>query len=145
MSIKKLSSLFLLLILMLAGACTKNVPGPVGEAGKNGGNGNSTISHTSVFTVRSSAWDSLDTGEEIVWHAKVYVPEISSLVLRNGDIKVYALNAGDWFALPLYEGLLVTQSKFSEGIVNFYQSHMHGSTALRPADRNYRVVVLAPR
>lgn len=137
--------LFCFGLLLISLSCTKNVPGPTGEPGKDGANGNSNIYHSTAFTVRATTWDSVDTGQEIIWHSKAYIPEISSIVLRNGDIKVYTAVAGDWCVLPFYEGLLVTQCKFSEGLVDFYHSNIHGATPTRPADRNYRVVVVAPK
>ena len=142
---KLLSRLLMASLLMFGTACKKNIPGPAGEPGKNGANGNTNLSFSTVITMRSNSWESRERGDETYWHSKLYIPEITSLVLRNGDIKVYAMNGGDWFALPFYEGLLVTQATFSEGLVELDHSNLHGGTPLCPTERNYRVLVLSPK
>jgi hypothetical protein len=145
MRTKLLGRVLLASILMLGTACKKNVPGPAGEPGKNGANGNANLSSSTVITLLSNRWESRERDNETYWYTKLYIPEITSLVLRNGDIKVYAMSGGDWFALPFYEGLLVTQATFSEGLVELEHSNLHGGTTLRPAERSYRVLVLSPK
>lgn len=144
--IQKALSFSLLICLLLTGtACEKNVAGPAGEPGKDGGNGNSNLYYSTVITLRSTTWESVEFGDETRWHNKIYLPEINSLVLKNGDVKVYALSGADWFPLPYYEGILVTQAKCSVGLVDIYHSNLHGGTPERPTERNYRVVVVSPK
>lgn len=138
-------SLGSILIVLLFVACKKYVPGPQGDAGKNGQNGNSNISKTVAFTIAPAAWDSLVVEDEWFWEHKVTVSEISQSVLKSGDVMVYKQIGNEWYPLPTFEGYLCTQYSLTESQVKLKLTHLHSAIPPRPAAANYRVVVLSPK
>jgi hypothetical protein len=142
---KKIAFVFSILIALCFVACKKQVAGPQGDPGVSGATGNSNQAHTTSFTIKASAWDSIDTGTDIYWQTSVFIPEITKLVLQSGEVKVYESVNDNWFGMPYFEGFLQTQNSFVEGRVILYYKHIHGNIPNRPPTRNFRVVVLSPK
>lgn len=132
-------------MLLLAVSCKKYVPGPKGDAGTNGQNGNSNISKTLAFTVKASSWDSLVVNDIWFWERTITVSEVTQSVLKKGDVMVYKLIGSEWYPLPTFEGYLCTQFSLSESQVKLKLTHLHEAIPSRPADASYRVVVLSPK
>ena len=134
-----------ILIVLLFVACKKYVPGPQGDPGANGHNGNSNISKTVSFTIAGPTWDSIVENDRWSWERIITVSEISKAVLQSGDVMVYKQIGSEWYPLPTFEGYLCTQYSLTESQVKLKLTHLHEAVPPRPSNANYRVVVLSPR
>lgn len=134
-----------LIVVFLFVACKKYVPGPQGDAGANGQNGNSNISKTVSFTITGATWDSIVENDTWRWERIITVSEVSKAVLQGGDVMVYKQIGNEWYPLPTFEGYLCTQYSLSESQIKLKLTHLHAAIPPRPSNTNYRVVVLSPK
>jgi len=144
MSLKSLTTLAFCAVLFFTG-CKKNVPGPQGDPGINGKNGNSNISSTVRFIQDSSSWSKIPSGDIEIWETSVSIQQLTQNAINNGFVKVYVFENDTWWPLPYTEGLLITQATFSEGVMKLNYSDMHFDIPDRPKSRTYRVVVQEPK
>lgn len=137
----------LLVIVLVAGlvACKKYVPGPQGDAGTNGHNGNVNIAATASFEVKSTQWDSIVINDTWSWERKIAASVITNNAITSGDIMVYKQINGEWYPLPVFEGFLCTQALVSLNQITIKVTHLHGAIPPRPNNQTYRITVLEPK
>lgn len=132
-------------VFMLIGALTsscekKKIPGPKGEPGTPGGGGNTSISHSSVFSVISAQWKrGIDTSR---WEVQIPSSLINDQVVSNGSVKVYMKAESAWWELPNARGDLFTQYSFEKGFVKLEHFDIHGGLPDRPEAADYRIVTV---
>jgi hypothetical protein len=124
--------------LLLLTSCKKDVPGPKGDSGEPGKNGNAIEGHFSL-RVDSTAWTFISNGYE---HNRV-VSDISPDLVLRGDAEVYLQIGNQWWGLPHIEGDVVMQASIENNLLRLRYFKIHG-TAKHPGTRNFRVVTLTP-
>jgi hypothetical protein len=127
---------FLLLAFV---ACKKNVAGPQGDAGTNGGKGNMKETER-TFTIAATSW----TTNGAAWTVPVYAPEITNDVISKGEVKVYMKNSNQWWSLPYGVGDIFMEQNTEVGYLYLKYSKIHGGPPLSPGIREFRLVTMAP-
>lgn len=134
-------SILPLFLLLIFGACTKNVPGPKGDPGTPGLAGNLIQTSTGSIKVDSASWKKV----EYHWECFVPVAEITAKVGEQGEVRVYIQSESEWWSLPhSHKRYILFQYAMRNGGVQLFCDHIHGDIPTRPATANYRVVVFSP-
>jgi len=127
---------FLLLSLV---ACKKDVAGPKGDPGKDGGKGNLKKSER-TFTVQSASW----VNNSGFYSSNVYFPEITNDVISKGEVEVYMKVGTQWWSLPYLVGDIVMHQSIEFETLHLEYSRIHGVPPSSPGAVTFRVVVYAP-
>src|SRR4051812_24569583 len=96
-------SKFIIPLLLVLSACTKQVPGPKGDPGLPGGNGNTDQAETTNFLLASAAWSASIKDSSLSWEAVVFVPAVTKLALDEGKIRTFVSDHDLWWPLPYSE------------------------------------------
>lgn len=132
-----ISLIVLVCVAVFLCRCTKQVPGPKGDTGAAGGNGNAKHSTTVVFNHPASAW----APSEDNWETVIFVPEITEQVLSGGKVKVYVQINDLWWPLPHEASETFTQFTLRNGFIKLFCERLHGNT-VKPVSANYRVTIV---
>lgn len=116
-------------------ACKKE-KGPKGDKGATG---NANVIGTDALVVLSADW--LEAGNG--WTRALSVPEITQEVMDHGLVQVF-IRYNTWWPLPDFQGVRQTTFGVDVGEVLLYCANIDNSAAIRPADREFRIVVIAP-
>jgi hypothetical protein len=127
---------FLLLSLV---ACKKDVAGPKGDPGIDGGKGNLKKSER-TFTVQASSW--INTSG--YYSTVVYCPEISNDVISKGEVEVYMKVGTQWWNLPYLVGDIVMHQSIEFEKLHLNYSRIHGVPPSSPGAVTFRIVVYTP-
>lgn len=133
------SSVFCLLFLLGAFACTKYVAGPQGDPGTPGEAGNLVLSQFSK-TIDSLDWSK----QEAAWIADIYTEQLTKNVIENGEVKVYLYTENDWWVLPYGKNYVFTQCSIELGKIRMIKEDIHGGVPSRPSKSDYRIVIMTP-
>lgn len=130
----------LLFFFVLVSGCTKNVPGPQGDPGEPGKNGNAKQTQVNSVSISSNTWLSEDGG----WTAWIFTQDLSNEVIKSGDVEVYMQIDNVWWALPYAVGDVFTEFRIEQGRIVLRCFKIHDGPPAQPATRNFRVSILEP-
>jgi len=129
--------LTLLIICLLFFSCKKNVPGPQGDKGTAGSQGNLKI----TTTIGSpTIWTPINKG----WKSYMTVPEITQSVIEKGEVEVYVQVGNTWWKLPYAVKNLFTKVTVEKDYLNFEYTVIHDEVPPNPGTLNFRVVITEP-
>jgi hypothetical protein len=137
---KCMFALTVLIVSLCFMSCTKKVAGPKGDSGTAGLAGNLKQTSITSFKVLSNSWSLNDK----TWEFTAVLPNISGDVIEKGEVNIYREVDSKWWPLPYGNGYIFTQYSLTPGTVRFNVTHIHGGVPERPADANYRLVILYP-
>lgn len=110
-----------------------------GLKGDKGATGNANVIGTDMIVVLSADWQAAGNG----WTHELSVPEITQEVMDHGLVQVF-IRYTTWWPLPYFQGVRQITFGVDVGEVLLYCSNTDNSEAVRPADREFRIVVIAP-
>ncbi len=126
-------------LLFALSSCKKDVAGPKGDPGTNGGTGNLKKSER-TFTVQASSW----VNTLGFYSTNVYFPEITNDVITKGEVKVYMQIGTQWWSLPYAVGDIMMHQSIELDYLHLNYSRIHGVPPSSPGQVTFRVVVFAP-
>lgn len=126
-----------ILFLSLAG-CTKQVPGPKGDPGTPGQQGNATMTSIPV-TIEASSW----SFNNVYYSRVLFIPEITREVVNSGDVKVYMKVNSQWWCLPYGVGDIFMQSTFQENNLVLRYTKIHDGPPPSPGKVDIRIVIFS--
>lgn len=127
------------IIILSFSSCKKDVAGPKGDPGTNGGNGNLKKSER-TFTVQASSW----VNNLGFYSTNVYFPEITNDVISKGEVEVYMQTGTQWWNLPYLVGDIVMHQSIEFETLHLEYSRIHGVPPSSPGQVTFRVVVYTP-
>ncbi|MBL7917850.1 MAG: hypothetical protein JNM96_05605, partial [Bacteroidia bacterium] len=130
-----IKSIFLIMpfILLSLGSCKKNVPGPKGDSGEDGGQGN-LVQSERTFTIYPSSW----TFNGSRYSAQVYFPEITNDVLTKGEVRVYMKIGNEWWSLPYAVADVFMRQSIELGYIHLEYLKIHGVPPASPGQVTFR-------
>lgn len=120
--------------------CTKQVPGPEGDAGTPGKPGNMKKTDFNPIKISPASW----VLKEQEWESVIYISGITKQVIDKGEVQAYIKQHDRWQALPYGEGFIFTQYSIVENRIRLHHAHVHGGVPDRPEETTLRLVILEP-